>query len=195
MTSKRIAIIQAHPDSSPERLCRKLADSYSEAARAAGHEVTVIDLAALRFPLLGSVEEFEHQPLPASLGPASTAVAGADHIVMVFPLWLGTMPALLKAFLEQLFRPGIAFRYRTKGFPEKLFKGKSARLVVTMGMPAMLYRFWYGAAGIRGLRRNILEFAGIEPVRVSYLGMVEGVSAKRRAAWIKRMAELGSKGR
>jgi putative NADPH-quinone reductase len=57
---------------------------------------------------------------------------------MIFPLWHGTMPALLKAFIEQVMRPGVALRYRERGFPQGLLTGRSARLVVTVGMPATI---------------------------------------------------------
>ena len=43
---------------------------------------------------------------------------------------LGDVPALLKAFFEQVGRPNFAFRYREKGLPEKLLKSRSARVVV-----------------------------------------------------------------
>jgi putative NADPH-quinone reductase len=49
------------------------------------------------------------------------------------------MPVLLKAFLEQVMRPGVALECRKHGFPRGLLAGHSARLVVTMGMPALIY--------------------------------------------------------
>jgi putative NADPH-quinone reductase len=138
---RRIAVIQGHPDRDEQRLCRALALSYAEGALAAGHGVTRIDLAALSFPLLQSEAEFEHGSVPEALAPAQRAIIAAEHIVLVFPLWLGTMPALVKAFLEQVMRPGTAFAYQTNGFPKMLLRGRSARLVVTMGMPVLAYRW------------------------------------------------------
>src|SRR6202043_4262808 len=76
---------------------------------------------------------------PAALKPAADAIVAADHIVLVFPLWLGTVPALVKAFLEQVIRPGVAFAYEKYG-AKKLLAGRSAHIVVTMGMPAWLYQ-------------------------------------------------------
>lgn len=196
--SRHVLVIVGHPDPEPKRLCRALADSYAEGARSAGHDVRTIDIALLDFPVLRTMEEFGNQSLPATLDTASAAISAADHIVLVFPLWLGTMPALLKAFLEQVMRPGVAFAYPEKGkpgFAHTLLKGKSARIVVTMGMPAPFYRFWYLGHGIAGLRRNILNFVGISPVRETLFGMVEGASDRRRRSWLKTMRELGSKAR
>lgn len=189
----RILVIQGHPDPDPHHLCRALADSYAEGAAAAGHTVTRIDLATLDIPLLRTQAAFEHDPAPESLVPAQGAISAAQHIVLVFPLWLGTMPALVKAFLEQVMRPGMAFAYRDKGRIEMLLTGRSARLVVTMGMPALIYRWWFGAHGIRALERNILEFVGIRPVRRTLLGMVDSVSESTRRKWLAKMRELGER--
>jgi putative NADPH-quinone reductase len=84
------------------------------------------------------------------------AIVSAQHLVIVFPLWHGTMPALLKAFLEQVMRPGVALEYRKHGFSRGLLAGRSVRLVVTMGMPALIYRWYFRAHGVRGLERSIL---------------------------------------
>ena len=192
--SRRILIILGHPDPHPDRLCRRLAEAYAEGAGAAGHKLRRIDLATIDFPTLRSNEEFQRGSVPESLRQAADAIAWAEHIVFVFPLWLGTMPALLKAFLEQVMRPGTAFAYangKGSGFPTMLLKGRSARLVVTMGMPAFFYRIWYLGHGVSGMRRNILNFVGIKPVRETLFGAVEAVSAARRARWIERMRRLG----
>lgn len=188
---RRVAIIQGHPDPAGGHLCHALADAYAEGAIEAGFGVARIDLAGIDLPLLRSKAEFEVGPVPRALVPARDALASADHVVMVFPLWLGTMPALVKAFLEQVMRPGIAFAYRERGTPKKLLTGRSAHVVVTMGMPAPLYRWLYGAHGIRALDRNILRFVGIKPVRKTYFGMVEAAKAAKRGAWIARMREDG----
>lgn len=101
------------------------------------------------------------------------------------------MPALLKAFLEQVIRPGVAFEYRKEGFPRRLLTGRSARVVVTMGMPALLYRWYFRAHGVRGFERSVLRFAGLKPVRETLLGMVEGVRDTRRQAWLDQMRDYG----
>jgi len=193
---RRILIIIGHPDPEPERLCRALAASYADGARSGGHEVRLIDIATLDFPLLRTMEDFEKRPLPLTLEDVVHAIRDAEHIVFIFPLWLGTMPALLKAFLEQVMRPGVAFAYPgvgKGGFARTLLKGRSARIIVTMGMPASFYRFWYLGHGVAGLRRNILNFVGISPVRETLFGMVDGASAETRAKWLAKMRALGAR--
>jgi putative NADPH-quinone reductase len=193
---RRILVIVGHPDSSPKRLCRALAEAYVEGARSAGHAVRQIDIATLNFPVLRTMEEFADRPLPVTLEDGAQAIRHAEHLVFIFPLWLGTMPALLKAFLEQVMRPGVAFAYPPAGkggFARTLLEGRSARVVVTMGMPAPFYRFWYLGHGIAGMRRNILNFVGIGPVRKTLFGMVETAGDARRRKWIEKMRTLGKR--
>jgi putative NADPH-quinone reductase len=188
---RNILIIQGHPDPAGVHLCHVLADAYADGARAAGHQVNQIRLAEIDVPLLRTKEEFESPMLPDSLKAAAEAIKAANHIVLVFPLWLGTMPALVKAFLEQVFRRSVAFEYQKNGFPKKLLRGRSARVVVTMGMPVMLYRWFYFAHGIAGLKRNILHFVGISPVRHTLYGLVEAAGPKRVGQWLDQMRALG----
>ncbi len=188
---RQVVIIQGHPDPDGGRLCHALASAYAEGAREAGHTVSRVEIARIDFPLLRTQEDFMHGALPPRLKQARDALVAADHIVIVFPLWLGTMPALVKAFLEQVMRPGVAFEYQKDGMPKKLLVGKSARLVVTMGMPVAAYRWFFFEHGLKGLERNVLHFVGIKPIRESLFGMVENASEKRRLGWLHRMKELG----
>ncbi|MBZ9717906.1 MULTISPECIES: NAD(P)H-dependent oxidoreductase [unclassified Mesorhizobium] len=192
--SRRILIVVGHPDPSPDRLCRSLANAYGEGAEKTGHAVRRVDLAALDFPMLRTMQEFEHGTVPDELKDAVEAVVWADHILFVFPLWLGTMPAMLKAFLEQVMRPGTAFAYPERGgFTKTLLRGRSARVVVTMGMPSLVYRLWFLGHGIAGMKRSILHFVGISPVRETLFGMVAGASDATRMKWISQMRKLGER--
>lgn len=191
-----IAIIQGHPDNTKPHLCHALADAYAEGAQAGGHTVARIEVAELEFPLLRSQDDWQagKEATPPGLQKAQDACTSADHIVLIYPLWLGTLPALLKGFLEQVFRPGVALS-DGDGFPRGLMQGKSARVVVTMGMPALAYRFYFGAHSLKSLQRNILGFVGISPIRNTVLGMVENVNEKRRDIWLQKMLKLGAQAR
>lgn len=191
--ARRIVIIQGHPDSAGDHLCNALADAYAKGAEAAGHEVARIEIARLDFPLLRAKQEFYEGLLPAVLQPAQEAIRAADHLVIIYPLWLGSPPALLNAFIEQVFRPGFAFDLAASapGKWTQLLKGKSARVVVTMRMPALIYRWYFGAHSLKSLERNILGFCGVAPVRESLFGMVEAASDSKRQQWLANMADLG----
>lgn len=188
---RRIAIIQGHPDPAGGHFGHALADAYAEGALAAGHAVERIEVARLDFPLLRTQADFETGAPPDAVRAAQDTLRRAEHWVLLYPLWLGAMPARLKGFLEQACRPGFAFRYVERGFPEKLMKGRSARIVVTMGMPAIAYRWWFGAHSLRSLERNILGFIGIRPIRETLIGGVGGLDAARAAAWLERMRRYG----
>lgn len=190
---RRIAIIQGHPDPAGGHFCSALAAAYEDGARTAGHEIRRIEVARLDFPLLRSQAEFERGSPPAAIAEAQETLRWADHWVLVWPLWLGTMPALLKAFLEQVGRPGFAFRYGGR-VPEKLLRGRSARIVVTMGMPAPVFRWWFGAHGLRALERNILAFIGIGPIRETLIGGIGAMDAAKAGRWLDRMRSLGGDG-
>lgn len=186
---KRILIILGHPDASAPHFLHALADAYAEAARQNGHDVRRLDVARLDFPLVRSQQDWQQGQPPEAIHEAQAAIARAEHLLILYPLWLGSMPALLKAFFEQTLRPGFAIDTSTGGW-KKLLKGRSARVVVTMGMPALVYRFVFGAHSLKSLERNILAFVGIGPVRESIIGLVEG-SAHRREKWLVRMRGLG----
>ena len=187
-----ILLILGHPDGSRRHLCHALADAYADGARKGGHAVRVVDVAQLEFPLLRSQHDWEQGELPAALAPVQRDLAWAGHVVLFFPLWLGDMPALLKAFLEQVARPGFAFRAE-KGNPfgRKGLAGRSARVVVTMGMPALVYRFYFRAHSVKSLERNILGFVGIAPVNETLIGGVDQLGEDGRATWLARLAALG----
>ncbi|HTJ24670.1 MAG TPA: NAD(P)H-dependent oxidoreductase [Candidatus Limnocylindria bacterium] len=188
----RVTIIRGHPDPAPAHLNNALAAAYARGAAEAGHQVEEIAVATLDVPLLRSAEDFVRGAPPEALVQAQQAILRAQHLAIFFPLWLGEMPALLKAFFEQTFRP-------TFGEPRKVrnpllahpLRGRSARVVVTMGMPALFYRWYFGAHGVKNLERNVLRFSGIAPVRTTFFGGVDTASDGTRARWIARMHELG----
>jgi putative NADPH-quinone reductase len=194
--TQRIMILVGHPDPAEGRLCRALAQAYADGAHKAGHEVETIDLAQFEVPLLRSAHEWQTEPVPAALAPVQDALMRCQHLVIVFPLWMGDMPAMLKAFIEQVARPGWAFPKGAGGpLGAKALKGRSARVVVTMGMPALVYRYFFRAHSVKALERNILGFIGFGPIHETLFGNVEGASADTRAGWLATMAKLGAQAR
>lgn len=189
----RVLVINGHPDPRPERLCAALATAYGEGARAGGHEVRRIDVGALGFSLLRDPKDFLEPARDTDIVKAQGDIAWAEHLVFVHPLWEGMAPALLKGFMEQVACGGFAFVGGGAGNPKRGLSGKSAHMVVTMGMPALAFRVLFGAFGVRAFARGMLRLSGVKPVRKTYLGGVE-LSESRRAGWLKHMAALGRKG-
>lgn len=193
--TRRIVLIQGHPDATAPHFCHALADAYAAGAASAGHEVRRIEVARLEFPLLRSQAQWREPVVPETLIEAQDAMAWAQHLVLVFPLWLGDMPALFKGFLEQVMRPGFAFGEESGNpFGHKALRGRSARVLVTMGMPASVYRHYFRAHSLRSLERNILGFVGIGPVNETLVGSVESVGERTRQRWLERLRALGAQG-
>tara|TARA_R110002110_G_scaffold395138_2_gene609599 strand:+ start:96038 stop:96622 length:585 start_codon:yes stop_codon:yes gene_type:complete len=191
---RRIVIIQGHPDPAGGHYCHALADAYATGAQDAGHEVRRINTAELDLPLLRTATEFNAVAAPDEIKRAQDDIKWANHLVVVYPLWLGTMPALLKGFLEQAFRPGFAIEFESATAWEKLLTGRTARIFVTMGMPALVYRWFDGAHSLRSLERNILKFCGVSPVRESVIGSVGEANPRHRERWLTRIAKYGNRG-
>lgn len=137
--------------------------------------------------------EWRNGPLPAGLVDAQRDIGWAEHLVFFFPLWAGGMPALLHGFIEQVARPGFALGEPDQEHPmgRKLLTGRSARLVVTMGMPALVYRFYFRAQSLKALERNILGFVGIAPVHETLIGMVANMKPRTAQRWLDKLRALG----
>jgi putative NADPH-quinone reductase len=190
--AKRILIVNGHPDSSSERFCAALAQAYALGAKTAGHEVRTISIGDMDVPFLASKREFEGGQPSAVIRAAQVDFQWCEHLVIVFPLWLGAAPAKLKAFLEQVLRQGFAFEIAGSGWKPRL-GGRSVRIILTMGMPATAFRLVFGAHGLLSLERGALMLTGLSPIRHSLLGMIEAASAARRGRWLAAMGRLGAK--
>lgn len=183
-----ILVINGHPDPSPERFCHTLATAYQTGATGKGHDVRVLEIGRLEIPCLRTAaESYSGEPPNAALEQAQADVAWAEHIVIVYPLWLGDVPAYLKAFLEHVFSPNFAFDEQKRG---KLH-GRSARIIVTMGMPAFVYRWYFWSHSLLSLKRNIFHFVGITPVRETLIGSVDSTDHTK---WLRAVERLGARG-
>lgn len=190
--SRNILILDGHPDPTNERFVHALATSYREGAEQGGHAVLAIRLADLQFPLLRSQADYERGEPAEAVRRCQDAMNWATHVVILYPLWLGSMPAMLKALLEQMLRPGFAYSSLKPGrWPVKFLTGKSARIVVTMGMPAFVYRWYFRAHSLRSLQRNILKFVGFRRVRTTLIGGIAGLSSEQRARWLEELQMMG----
>ena len=190
--SKKICIIDGHPDSDPEHLIHALCDAYESGAKEKGHEVSRINIGGMDLPFLSSQEEFEAPP-PQPVLNQREKIAAADHLFIAFPLWLGGMPARLKAFFEQSARGGFYLKPAEEGhaWPERMMKGKSARIVVTMGMPDLIYRFGMDAGALKALERGVLGLSGFKPMHHTIIGSVGELTPSKVESWFTFMREIG----
>jgi len=180
---KNILILLGHPNR--DSFCGAIADRYEQAARAAGHSVKRIDLGSLKFDPVLHHGYTQVQELESDLVAARDAIAGAEHLVFVYPIWWGGMPALLKGFFDRVFIPGFAFKYRDNSpVWDKLLQGRSAQCFVTMDSPGWYFRWISRMPGHNQMKRTILEFCGIGPVKIYSFAPVKASSDRQRGKWL-----------
>ena len=167
--AKKITVILGHPDASS--FCGAIADQYIAAARLAGHQVRLFRLGEIVFdPVL------RH------------GYSWAEHLVFIYPIWWGSMPAILKGMFDRIFLPGYAFKYRqNSSWWDKLLSGRSAHVIATMDTPPWYFRLVYTMPGHHQIRKTILEFCGIKPVRITSFGPIRHASEVRRSRWLKQV--------
>jgi NAD(P)H dehydrogenase (quinone) len=186
----KIMVVVGHPQQNT--FCEALGQAYADGAAQAGHDVKLYRLSRMSFDPILREGYRKEQSLEPELLLAYTALAACDHLVLVFPLWCGDMPAILKGFIERILQPDLIARQTTENEMNwHLFHGKSARIVMTMGMPVSIYRWWYRGHALKLLTRNILHFIGIKPVRHTLYGMIATSKAEQRERWLEEMRTLG----
>lgn len=187
----RVLILQGHPTPGGGHYCHALGEAYSAGARAAGHEVREVRTGDIEFPLLSGTEEWRTAAPPPQIAAVQDDILWAEHLVLIYPLWLGDLPARFKGFLEQAVRPTLIGEIGMNGKSGERLAGRSARVIVTMGMPGWFYRTYYCAHSLKSLKRNVLQFVGISPVRTTVIGSVDK-SPAWRTGWIERVRRLGA---
>ena len=187
---KKILIINGHPN--PDSFNFGIAESYKNGAEASGAVIETITIASLDFnPNLkfGYQKRTELEP---DLLESWDKIKRADHLVWIHPVWWGGLPAITKGFIDRLFLPGMAFQYRENSvWWDKLLKGKTAHIITTLDQPSWYYRFVYGRPSVNQLKKSTLEFCGIKPVKVSYIGIIKGSEEKQRKKWLEKVYSFG----
>ncbi|WP_221088224.1 NAD(P)H-dependent oxidoreductase [Deinococcus aquaedulcis] len=182
-------VINAHPN--PDSFCRALAERYAQGARAAG-PVTLIHLAELHFDPVLHRGYGAAQPPEADLERMQALLRGCTHLCVVYPVWWGAPPALLKGFVDRTFLPGFAFQYQNRPFPTQLLRGRSARVIVTSDSPT-----WYlhltGDSAVRSVKDRTLAFSGFRPVQATRLGPVRRSTPEQRERWLAQAGHLGER--
>ena len=189
--TKSICIIDGHPDPDPGHLIHALCDAYAEGAGEAGHTVSRINVSALSFDFLTSAAEFGTPPTEPVLSERQK-IAAADHLMIGFPLWLGGMPAKLRGFFEHAARADFFLGQKETGWPEQMMKGKSARILVSMGMPGLVYRFGMDEGGLKALERGILGLSGFKPLHHSIIGGAGELSEEQFRSWDAFFRKIGA---
>lgn len=185
-----VLIVLGHPRT--DSLSYALGRAYEKGARAAGAAVQRLPLATMDFELNVMADSPRAQAFEDDIRRARRLIRWADHLVFVYPTWWGTVPALLKGFLDRVLTAGFAFNEVEGGTGyEGLLTDKSAQLITTMDTPRWVYRWLYGKPGHNAMRHATLRFCGVWPVRVSAFGPVRSSTRSERRRWLKQVRRLG----
>jgi putative NADPH-quinone reductase len=182
----RIYLVLGHPDS--DSFNGALADAYQAAAEAKGHEVRRHNLGELKFdPILWHGYEVI-QDLEPDLKAAQENIAWCERIVLFYPVWWGSVPALLKGFFDRAILPGQAFSYHENDpFWDKLLKGRDAQLFTTSDGPTIYLLLAYRNSDVATVKNAVLQFCGIRPVKVTRFGGIKTSSAAQREKYLEQV--------
>lgn len=190
---KRIFILDGHP--AERSLSRSLVQAYADAAREAGHEVRLTHLNELDFDLdFGRAGFANPKPLEPVLEQFLEDLAWSEHFMLSTPMWWGGLPAKLKGLFDRALLPGRTFDTRNTvlfGLPRPMLTGRTARVVVTSDTPGLFFRLAYKNALLWQLRRQILEFIGFKPTRLTHLAPASEPKAGEVQRWVAQVSELG----
>lgn len=187
---KNILIINGSPNE--KSLSTSIANELEKSINKESKQIKTIHLHELQFdPILRNGYQ-KVQELEPDLVLAQNSIKEANHIVFVYPNWWGLFPALLKGFIDRVFLPGFAFKYQDNGFPQKLLKGKTSELIVTMDTPIWFYKYVIGALGVKMMARSILGFCGIKNKRVTLLSPIRQTTNEQRELILKKVRTLGA---
>lgn len=189
---KKILIINGHPDSKSFNFA--ISEAYTKGAKSADADVKQLNIRDLDFePNLkfGYRIRLELEP---DLIDAQEKISWADHIVWIYPIWWYGMPSLMKGFIDRMFLPSFAFKFKRK-FPfwEKLLKGRTARIITTANTPYWYYKFFMRSPATNQLKKGILQFSGISPVKTTYLYSIKESSPEKREGWLKKIEKMGAR--
>ncbi len=196
MTSKKIYLLLGHPDG--EGMCRDIADEYEKAARDAGHTVERQNIGDMQFDPVLHRGYRAIQELEPDLKRFEELVKWCDHFVVVHPVWWVGMPAILKGLFDRGWLPGSAFRYMKMKSGKnslrwhRLYRGKTARIIITSGTPPWLVRLLPGNVNAQ-LKWGILWFAGFS-THTTWFGPAENIPDDRKEKWLSKVRKLGARG-
>ncbi len=187
---RKILIINGHP--AKESFSLALAEAYQKGAISAGAEVNLIHIVDLDFgsPFLHG---FKTKNEAIDLKYVQNLISENEHFVFVYPTWWYLPPANVKAFIEHVFLPGFAFKYKenpNRVAWDSFLKGKTAHIISTMDAPPFFYKLFIGNPGGKAMKTT-LSFCGIKLKKQTYFGSVKLSNENKRNEWLEEVKKLG----
>lgn len=187
---KKILIINGHPDI--ESFNYGISESYKKGAAKSKAEIKEISIRDLKFNPNLKYGYRKRTELEPDLVEAQNKLKWADHIVWVYPVWWGSVPAIMKGFLDRVLLPGFAFKKREGSvWWDKYFIGKTSRIICTMDQPSWFYRLINHSPSHYAMKKLTLNFIGIKSVRITSIGPLRLSKDAFREKWLKKIEKLG----
>jgi NAD(P)H dehydrogenase (quinone) len=189
----KVSVIVAHPNSASFN--RAIADTVVRTLRTCGHEVAFHDLYEEGFdPILTHTEIPKRAFLDKSLEKHCTEIAEAQGIVIVHPNWWGQPPAILKGWVDRVFRPGVAYEFLDgdsgEGIPVGLLKAQAAVVFNTSNTPKAREMEAFGDP-LETLWKNcIFGLCGVGNFHREMFGMMVTSTREQREEWLMRVQDI-----
>jgi len=192
----KILVLLGHPR--PGSFNHALAEASIAALRGAGHGVLFHDLCREGFdPALPAKEMLEQGPVPEIVARHCQELAAADGIVVVHPNWWGQPPAVLKGWVDRVFRPGVAYRFEGEdggeGVPVGLLRARRALVLNTSNTAAPREQETFGDPLDRIWKHCIFGLCGVTEVHRRTFGVVVTSTPEQREAWLQEARELAQR--
>lgn len=107
----------------------------------------------------------------------------ADWLVMIFPIWWMTSPAMTKGFIDKVIFPGVAYNM-AKGRLVSRLPIRKVTVITTMNTPADIYRDMFDNSIEGSLVKGTFRQIGIEDIEWISLNGVKQAAPEQRAAWL-----------
>lgn len=190
MSQNKILIINGHPDK--ESFNYALSEAYKKGAKKSGAEIQEIRIRELNFNPNLAFGYRKRTELEPDLLHAQELIKWADHLVWIYPVWWGSVPAIMKGFIDRTFLPGFAFKKREGSvWWDKFLVGKTARIISTLDQPVWYYKLINGNPSNKAMKKLTLHFVGVKKVKTTTIGPLRLSKEEFRTKWLKKVERLG----
>ena len=185
---KTILVINGHPN--PTSYCQALANSYVLGAKEGEYSVELVNLHELHF----NQNYIGQRELEEDLKVMQQKLVDCQHLVIITPMWWLGVTSMLKGFFDRVLTPGFAYRFKKHGI-DRLLKGRSGRVIYTMGGNKWMYDWLFLDCFWIGLKYGVLWLCGFSPVKRTAFSKVPYVSQNTREEWLEKVRILGLNGK
>ncbi len=168
--------------------------TIKEAALSKGHAVRLIDLVEEGFnPVMTSADLKawgQGQPVDPMVERYRKEIEDADVLVFPFPIWWGSLPAVLKGFCDKVLLPGWAYKYGDNGEMIGLLTSKKAIVITTMETPEDIYNSYFNNPVEGSFIKDTLQTCGIEVLSFEQIDKIVSGGRAYAESKMREMSKL-----